>query len=264
VRRLALVTGASAGIGAAFARRYAEAGCDLALTARRADRLEALAAELSERHGVEAFALAADLADPAAPERLVAEVAARGRHVDVLVNNAGYGRAGPFTASDWSVHRDFLQVLTVAPAQLCHLVLPGMVERGYGRILNVASLLGLSPALPDHGLYSAAKAFLVKLSETLHLEGRAAGVHVVAVCPGLTRSEFHAAPSLREAAGRAPALAWMSAEAVAAEAYAAGEENRPVCVPGGLNKVVAAVARLVPETWGLEIADRQTYRARPD
>lgn len=263
-RRLALITGASAGIGAAFARRYAQAGCDVALTARRADRLQSLAAELADKHGVEALVMPTDLSDPDSPMKLMSTIAGRGRHVDVLVNNAGYGRAGPFTASDWTVHRDFLQVLTVAPAELCHLALPGMMERRYGRILNVASLLGLSPALPDHGMYSASKAFLVKLSETLHLEGRGAGVHVTAVCPGLTRSEFHEDPSLRAAARRAPAAAWMSAEAVAAEGYQAAEENRPLCVPGGLNKVVAVAARLVPETWGLEIADRQTHRSKPN
>jgi short-subunit dehydrogenase len=260
MRRLALVTGASAGIGAAFARTYAAAGYDLALTARRGDRLEALAAEISRDHAVEAYPLPADLAEPAAPERLVGQIVARGRVVDALVNNAGYGRAGPYATSDWAEHRAFLQVMTAAPAELAHRVLPGMIERGFGRIVNVASLLGLTPAIPDHGLYSAAKAFVVKFSEGLHLETLGTGVHVTAVCPGLTRSEFHTDPSLRGAVDAAPAWAWMEAEAVADQGFAAAEANQPICVPGATNKAMAAAARFLPETWGLALVARQTRR----
>ncbi|OYX32037.1 MAG: dehydrogenase [Caulobacterales bacterium 32-69-10] len=259
MRRLALVTGASAGIGAAFARTYAAAGYDVALTARRGDRLETLAAEIGRDHGVEAYPLAADLADPAAPERLMQEIAARGRVVDALVNNAGYGRIGPYAASDWAEHRAFLQVMTVAVAELAHRALPGMAERRFGRIINVASLLALTPAIPDHGLYSAAKAFVVKFSEGLHLETLGTGVHVTAVCPGLTRSEFHTDPALRAPTEPAPTWLWMRAEAVAEQGFEASEANRPVCVTGAANKAVAAAAHLLPPSWGLAMVARR-YR----
>jgi short-subunit dehydrogenase len=259
-RRLCLVTGASAGIGEAFARVYAARDHDLVLTGRRADRLEALAQTLRREHGVEAFAVPADLSDPATPERLMAEAAVRGRGVDVLVNNAGYGLPGPFAASDWERQRAFLQVMTTAVAELSHRALPGMLERRFGRIVNVASLLGLTPAIPDHGLYSAAKAFVVKLSEGLHLETLGTGVHVTVVCPGLTRSEFHVDPALRQSASAAPDWVWMQARAVAEQGYAAAEANRPVCVPGPANKAMAALAHLLPESWGLALVARQTRR----
>jgi short-subunit dehydrogenase len=259
-RRLCLVTGASAGIGAAFARVYAANGYDLALSARRGGRLEALAENLRRDHGVEAIPLPADLADPAVPERLMAELASRGRSVDALVNNAGYGVAGAFAASDWTGQRAFLQVMTVAVAELSHRALPAMLERGFGRIVNVASLLGLTPAIPDHGLYSAAKGFVVKFSEGLHLETLGTGVHVTVVCPGLTRSEFHRDPDLRAAAGAAPAWVWMEAAAVAEQGFDAAEANRPICVPGPANKAMAAIAHLLPEAWGLALVARRSRR----
>lgn len=150
--------------------------------------------------------------------------------------------------------------MTVAVAELSHRALPGMLERRFGRILNVASLLGLTPAIPDHGLYSAAKAFVVKFSEGLHLETLGTGVHVTAVCPGLTRSEFHQDPGLRDAAAAAPAWLWMQADTVAAQGYAAAEANRPICVPGPANAAMAALSRLIPQTWGLALAGRAGRR----
>jgi short-subunit dehydrogenase len=259
-RRLCLVTGASAGIGAAFARTYAAHGYDLALTARRADRLEALAADLAREFGVEAIALPGDLALPETPARLVADLAARGRHVDALINNAGYGLRGDHAANPWSEHQAFLQVLVAAPAALTHAVLPGMVERGYGRIVNVASLLGLMPALPGQGLYSAAKAFLVKFSEGVHLETRGKGVHVTALCPGLTRSEFHQIAAMGDLVAQAPSWMWLEAPAVAEAGYAAVEANRPICIPSRANKAMAAVFHALPEQWGMKLMARQTGR----
>jgi short-subunit dehydrogenase len=259
-RRLCLVTGASAGIGAAFARTYAAHGYDLALTARRAERLEALAATLRSDFGIEVLVLPGDLALPETPERLVTELAAQGRAVDALVNNAGYGLRGDHGVRPWAEHQAFLQVLVAAPAALAHLVLPGMVERGFGRIVNVASLLGLMPALPGQGLYSAAKAFLVKFSESLHLETRGTGVHITALCPGLTRSEFHQVAAMQDRVAIAPPWMWLEADDVAEAGYAAVEANRPICVPGGVNKALAALARALPEQWGMRLMARQTGR----
>jgi short-subunit dehydrogenase len=153
-RPLALITGASAGIGTAFAALYAAKGHDLALTARRADRLERIAADLRRAHGVQVLVLPADLADSAAPGALMSEIAAQGRSVDVLINNAGYGIARPFADTAWSEQRALLQVLAVAPCELAHLCLPAMIACGAGRILNVASLLGLTPGFGGQTLYA--------------------------------------------------------------------------------------------------------------
>jgi len=259
-RRLALITGASAGIGAAFAEAYAKKGWDLALTARRADRLETLCRTLSDHCRVEVFALPGDLADPAAPARLVEAVEMRGRSVDALVANAGYGLRGAFAEQRLEDQRAFLEVLVASVAALNRAVLPGMRERGYGRIVNVASVMGLIPGSPRGALYSAAKSFVVSFSEALHLENRSEGVHVTALCPGLTRSEFHSVAGMTDEIARAPAWAWMEAADVAAAGIEAVEANRPLCVPGVPNKAITALAKLLPEDWGLALVDRAMRR----
>ena len=169
-RRLALVTGASAGIGAAFARIFASHGYDVALTARRTERLETLAEEIRLRYGVETLTVAADLAKPGAVATILEHLAANGREVDALVNNAGYGLPGAYSETRWEDQAAFLQVMVTAPCELAHKVLPGMVERRFGRIVNVASLAGLVPGSAGHTLYGASKAFLVRFSQSLHLE----------------------------------------------------------------------------------------------
>ena len=196
--RLALITGASAGIGAAFASLYASQGYDLAITARRADRLNAVADEVRLRYGVEILIVPADLARPDGVDGVLDEIAAHGRVVDVLVNNAGYGLPGSFVAASWDEQQAFLKVLLTSVCELTHKVLPGMLDRRFGRILNVASMAGLAPAGPGTVLYSAAKAFVVKFSQGLHLEARGAGVHVSALVP---RLYLHRIPRRRGHAG---------------------------------------------------------------
>src|SRR6185436_5398402 len=180
-RPLALVTGASSGIGDAFARALAARGCDLALTARRTDRLEALAAELSAGHGIEAFAIAQDLAILDAHIPILAAVAARGRHVDILVNNAGFSIPQSFAAVPWSAQRDFLMTLVVNACGLAHAVIPGMAERRSGRIINVASLAGFAPGVAGHSLYPGAKSLMISFSQALDAEYRAQGLKVTAL-----------------------------------------------------------------------------------
>ena len=182
-RRRALITGASAGIGEAFAEVFAAEGFDVVLVARREPRLQALAERLRVRYGVRADVLAADLGEPQAPGHIVAELAARGLHVDALVNNAGYGVPGAYVRSPWDTHHAMLRVMVTSVAELTYRLLPAMLERGYGRIINVASLAGLVPAPGGHTLYAATKAFLIKFSEALGHEVRAEGVHVTALCP---------------------------------------------------------------------------------
>ena len=166
----ALVTGASSGIGAEFARALAERGHHLVLTARRTDRIEALARELAEKHGIDARAIPGDLSDPATPGALQAAIEADGLVIDMLINNAGYGVTGSLVSRDWKTHADFIQVMMTAPTELCHRFVPGMRARGYGRIVNVASFAGIMPAPAGHTLYAASKAFLIKFTQSLALE----------------------------------------------------------------------------------------------
>lgn len=262
-RRLALVTGASAGIGAAFARVFARHGYDLMLTARRADRLEALAEEIRLGQGVETLAVTADLAEPDAPGRILDRLAAHGRSVDALVNNAGYGLPGTYADTRWDEQAAFLQVMVTAPCELAHRVVPGMQARGFGRIVNIASLAGLIPGAAGHTLYAASKAFLVKFSQSLHLEAAPHGVHVTALCPGFTYSEFHDVNGTRERVSAAtPAWLWMDADAVARAGYKAVEANRPVCVPGAPNKAIATLAKALPDDLALALMASQGGRFR--
>jgi short-subunit dehydrogenase len=260
-RRLALITGASAGIGQAFARVYAAHGWDVALTARRAERLHQLADELRMKHGVETLVVPSDLSDPSAPEKLLGEIEAEGRVVDALVNNAGYSNTGGFAPSAWSDHRAFLQVLLLAPAELAHRVLPNMLERKFGRIVNVASVAGLLPATGGDTLYGPTKSFLIKFSQGLHLEVRDRDVHVSALCPGYTFSEFHDVNGSRAAMQNAiPEWLWMDAAEIAEAGYEAVEANRPICVPGAPYKTIAALIKALPDDWTLALTARHGGR----
>ena len=262
-RRLALVTGASAGIGAAFARILASHGYDLALTARRAERLDTLAEEISLRFGVEALTVTADLAEPEAPGQILDFLTAHGRTVDALINNAGYGLPGAYADTRWEDQKAFIQVMMTAPAELAHRVLPGMIHRGFGRIVNVASLAGLVPGSAGHTLYGGVKAFLVRFSQSLHMETAASGVHVSALCPGFTYSEFHDANGTRaQISASTPPWLWLGADEVAAAGYEAVEANRAICVPGAPNKAIAAVSKLIPDDWALALMASQSPRFR--
>lgn len=246
MNRVVLVTGASAGIGAAFARVFAANGFDLVLVARREDRLTTLAADLERAHGIRAHVFRIDLAQRDAPARLCAELAAANLAVDALVNNAGYGVPGSFTSVPWQRHADFLQVLLVSLTELTYGLLPGMVERGYGRIINVASLAGLLPAPAGHTLYAATKAFVIRFSEALSCEVSHRGVHVTAVCPGFTFSEFHDVTGTRAMMRGLPSWMWMDAATVAQQGYDAVMAGRPIHVNGRVNTAISILARLLP------------------
>ncbi len=245
--RVALVTGASAGIGTAFAEVLAERGYTLVLTARRAERLHALAQDLTTRHGVAASVIAADLADVQAPARIVDEVRALGLHVDLLVNNAGYGVPGAYAHTEWARQEAFIQVLMTAPSELAHRLLPGMIERRWGRVINVASVAGLMPAVAGHTLYAASKAFMVKFSQALAQEARPHGVHVTALCPGFTFTEFHDVTGTRGQVNRLPKFLWMDADAVARQGYDAVMRGDAIYVNGGVNRALVLAARMLPQ-----------------
>ncbi|MGE0392851.1 MAG: SDR family NAD(P)-dependent oxidoreductase [Vicinamibacterales bacterium] len=245
-KRTCLITGASAGIGAAFADVFASHGFDLVLTARRAERLEALASGLTARYGCTTHAIAADLAGPDSAAALCETLAARGLTIDVLVNNAGYGVPGLLTTPRWEQQRDLLQVLIGAVVELTWRLLPGMLARGYGRVINVSSLAGLIPAPAGHTLYPASKAFVMRFSEALAEEVRGTGVHVTALCPGFTRSEFHDVTGTRASVSKLPSAMWLDAATVARAGYDAVMAGTPVYVPGRLNRAIAFVARHAP------------------
>lgn len=261
-RRRALVTGASSGIGLAFARVLAESGHDLILTARRQDRLEMLASELQARYGTDAVVIAEDLSDPSAPERLVQSVAQQLLDVDILVNNAGFGVPGSYGSTTWVEQQKFLQVLVVAVAELTHRLLPGMIERRWGRIINVASLAGMLPGVAGHTLYAASKAFVIRFSESLALETLRHGLHVTASCPGFTYSEFHDVTGTRAQVSRMPKFMWLDADVVARASYEAVMAGVPVFVPGRVNATLATLSRVLPRpmVWGLMKRNATKFR----
>jgi uncharacterized protein len=245
-KQLALVTGASSGIGAAFVEAYAAIGCDVCLVARRLDRLEALADKTKARFGVDAFCIQADLSDPSAIQIIIDALAEKARHVDILVNNAGYSLAHEFLNTSAKQQDDFVRVLINSMVSLTHALLPAMVANKYGRIINVASMVAFSPGAAGHTLYPAAKSFVVKMSQSLAAEVGHQGVNVTAICPGQTASEFSTANGTSELVAKS-GLYQQTAQAVVATAIAANEAGREVVVPGLPNKIAVAVMKLLPD-----------------
>ena len=236
-RGVTLVTGASAGLGVHFARQCRARGDALVLVARRRDRLEALAAELGSAH-----VLVADLASPGSAERLLGEVAGLGLEVDTLINNAGFGAAGPFVDSPPERLLEMIDLNVRSLTELCRLALPPMLERRRGFILNVASTAAFQ-AGPYSAVYYATKAYVLSLSEALHEEAKARGVHVSALCPGPTATEFF------EVAGSPNGrLAKMATDpkAVVAAGLAGLARNKPIVVPGLMNKMTSQAGRVLP------------------
>ena len=261
-RRTALVTGASAGIGAAFAHLLARRGFDLVLVARRRERLEALAKELEQQSGVTAHVLAADLAYTGAPRAIHDELAHRGIPVDVLVNNAGYGLAKSFSQAEWKQHADFLQVMATSVTELCHLFVPDMKTRGFGRIVNVASVAAFMPQGAG-SLYGPVKRYVVDFSQALGLELEGTGVHVCALCPGFTATEFHQVMDVQDQIDALPGFLVMSAEEVVRRAWTAVERGSPVCVPGWIYRLLVPMCRLAPPFLLRALAVRSVRRSRP-
>ncbi|MEO7068711.1 MAG: SDR family oxidoreductase [Rhodanobacter sp.] len=259
---VSLITGASSGIGAEFARQLAARGHYLVLTARRTDRLEELARTLREQHSVEVTVLPHDLAEPAAATALCAELDQRGLQVDWLINNAGYGVPGSFVANEWPVHSAFLQVLLIAPTELARRLLPAMRERGYGRIINVASLAGHVPGPAGHTLYAASKAYMIKFSQSLALENSQAGVHVCALCPGFTWSEFHDVTGTRAKMDKLPGFMWLTAGEVVTDGIDAVERGLAVRIPGRVNRFIKANVQLLPDRLAMWLSARESKRYR--
>lgn len=245
-RKVALVTGASAGLGVEFARQLSKRGHRLVLAARRKDRLDALAAELGD-----ARAVAIDLGGPGAAAALVADVAKAGETIDVLVNNAGFGLLGRFDQADAERLRQMVDLNIGALTDLCRAVLPGMVERRSGAILNLASTAAFQ-AGPGMAAYFATKAYVLSLSEALHEEVKRFGVKVSALCPGPTRTEFGEVAGFRPGGGFDRLS--MDAEAVVRQGLEALERNKAVAITGAVNKLTAFATRLAPRATSRRIA----------
>jgi len=243
---LALVTGASSGIGAAMARELAARGHSVVLVARRAERLAALAAEISDRYDVAAIPLAADLAEAGVGERVLA--ALDGRPVNLLVNNAGLSIPDPFAATDWVRQRDCLMTLVMAVADLTHAVLPGMLARGEGRIITISSILALSQGGPGHTVYPAAKAFAHLFMLSLDAEVRPRGVICTSVLPGTTSSAFREANGIVLKPGGLASRMVQSPEAVARAAIEGNAKGHAIVIPGIHNRIAALAMKLAPDS----------------
>jgi len=239
---VALVTGASSGIGEALARRIARAGRHLVLVARRIDRLQQIADELSHTAGISAHPIAADLVRPGAARELLAEVARRGLVVDWLVNNAGFGTAGRFAELPVERELDEIRLNVETLTELTGRCLPGMVARRRGAVINVASVAGFAPG-PYMSTYAATKAFVLSFTESIAVELRGTGVHVLCVCPGFTRTEFQEKAEV-DIAG-VPGFAWMSADEVAEQTLRA-VGRQVVLVNGVMNSVMTSTLRFIP------------------
>ncbi len=240
--RTALVTGASSGIGASTARLLASAGTDLVMVARSAGRLEEKAAQLRDEHKIGVESLPADLTKPDELAAVEARLADPARPVELLVNNAGIGASGEFDQLGVDSAERLIRLNILALVRLTHAALPGMLGRGHGGILNVSSMAGFVPS-PRVTTYAATKAFVTSFSESLHVEVRRRGVHVTALCPGFTRTEFHAD---RTDVSGLPSFAWLDSAEVARAGLEAVAAGRALSVPGVQYKTAAQLTRIAP------------------
>lgn len=246
-----LITGASAGLGAGFAARLAAEGHDLVLVARRADRLRQLAAALRDRHGVRVTVLVADLTEAGAVAQLMIDMERQGLAVTHLINNAGFGLRGAFAELDGPSQARMIDLNCRVPVELSHALLPGMLALGRGGILNVASTAAFQPG-PWMAVYYATKAFMLSFSEALHEEVAERGVHVAALCPGPTRTEFFEVADMHDTA----LSRFLAGEPgkVVADGLKALRDNRAVMVSGALNAAVAGSMRFTPRGVARKVA----------
>lgn len=251
-RPVALITGASAGIGAEFATQLAAQNHDLVLVARRLDRLTEIASKLTALHGVRVETIECDLSVADAAATIASAVERLGITVDLLINNAGFGTHGRFETLSADRERDEVAVNVAALVALTHAFLPGMLERGRGGVINVASTASFQP-VPYMAVYGATKAFVRSFSEALHEEVRGRGVRVLALCPGPTATEFFESPVAPVAKVPGP---MRTARDVVTTALVAYEAGKPAIVDGPLNNIVLAFQRLLPHTVVTRIAGR--------
>lgn len=238
----ALITGASAGLGSEFARQLAATGKDLVLVARRAEPMEKLATELRQAHGVRVEILTADLSEPGAPARLFAVTQENDLQIDYLINNAGSEGPDLIRTRDWSRQDAYLRLMMTSVAAMCHEFIPGMLEHGYGRVLNVASVAGRMTVGGDYS-YGPTKAYLIALSKALSSAFRDQGVQVMALCPGFTHTDFHDSDKLTVMKGNTPKFIWYDADTVIREGLVALEEGKDEYTSGRLYRFIVPILR---------------------
>jgi len=258
-RPLALITGATSGIGAAFARRLAADGYNLVLHGRRKARLDAIADELRSAHDASVEVLMAELADERGIQA-VEERIRRAENLELLVNNAGFGIHGLFHEVSAKAHEEMIAVHVRASARLTHAALPVMLARNRGAIINVSSVAAFMPFAGSVN-YGATKAYLTAFSEGLHMELKGTGVRVQALCPGFTRTEFHGRRGIDTS--RIPDGLWMSAESVVDESLKCLKWDRVICIPGRKYRFFVWLSRWLPQSWFRKLRSARMKKTQP-
>jgi hypothetical protein len=242
MKQAALITGASAGLGKEFARQLATQGWNLVLVARRRELLEGLAAELRKAYDIEIEVVTADMTDPDTPAWLLAETQSRGMQIDFLINNAGSEGPDLIKTRNWPRNDAYLRLMMISVAAMCHEFIPGMLERGFGRVLNVASVAGRMTVGGDYS-YGPTKAYLIALSRALASAYKAQGVYVMALCPGFTHTDFHDSERLTAMKQATPKFLWYDADVVVREGLAALEKGMDEYTSGRLYRFLVPVLR---------------------
>ncbi len=242
--KTALITGATSGIGAAFAKRLAQDGYNLIVTGRRKEKINALAYELSEAYHVNVEVIIVELSDNAELEALVERT--NNLHIDILINNAGFGINRYFCEEDPRIQEEMVRVHILCPMRLIHAVLPNMISRGNGVIINVSSV-GAFLSIPKNTIYSGTKAFLRAFTESLHLELMGTGIKVQVLCPGLVRTDFHEKIGIAKAEQENKGLVrWRSPEEIVDISIKGLEKNEVVCIPGWSTRVRIFLLNILP------------------
>ncbi len=244
----ALITGASAGLGAEFARQLASKGKDLILVARRTEPMEELASKLADEYNVAVDVIQADLSDESATSKLFADVRERGLQVDYLINNAGSVGPDLLADRDWPAQQKYIELMMTSVAGMCHHFIPPMQERGFGRVLNVASVAGLL-SIDGDASYGPTKAYVIALSKGLAMTVKGQDINVLALCPGFAHTDFHRSDELTRMKKSTPSFIWYDAEVVIREGLAALEKGRSQLISGRLYRFLTPILKTPLSGW---------------
>tara|TARA_B100000795_G_scaffold269249_1_gene258077 strand:- start:398 stop:1159 length:762 start_codon:yes stop_codon:yes gene_type:complete len=240
-----LITGASSGLGKDFAYLYAEKGHNLVLTARREGNLKSIANDLVKKYNIIVLIVSADLGRQDSPSKIFNFCEENNTKIDILVNNAGYGLTGEFDKLSWESHNAFINVLTTSAIVLTRLFLPDMIDRKYGRIINVSSVAAFAPFTNSGGMYIATKLMILKFSEMIHYEYKSRNIYSCAVCPGFTHTEFH--KDMKEFKSSIPSFMWMDSRKVVNQAYEASMAGKEIIINGWVNKILVFFMKITPK-----------------
>lgn len=255
VGKWVLVTGATSGIGEAFCDELAKQGMNIILVARNREKLDETSMRLTQDYGVETLSIKQDLGVLGAAKNIKKVIDENGIEIECLINNAGYGVLTSFVKADWKVNNHQINSMLTTLSELCHIFSRNMVEKEDGFIINVASLAAFAPNIPGF-MYNAIKSYVVNLSITLDMELKPSGVKCLALCPGLTSTNFPAAMGAEEMFAKAPSWRWMSSEQTVSEAFDALDKGKSVYIPGKVNKFLAAMYDFMPNQLKYEMGKR--------